>query len=329
MDESVFKELLHDQLISEEEFEKIRLQKYAPLSVFGDVTTMLYAGVVLLAGALGILVYKYIDSIGHAAILSFIGFGCIACFFYCFRHSKKFSYKKIEPPTVLFDYVLLLGCLLMLTFIGYLQFTYNVFGNDWGMATFIPMVLLFSGAYYFDHLGVLSLAITNLAAWAGFTVAPLSVLTSNDFTNDTLIITGVILGVALIVFAFVSEERKVKAHFSFTYKNFGTHLLYISMLAALFHFDHIYFVWFLCVLVVSVVAFQQALKERSFYFLVVVILYSYVAVSYVFIDVFGRIGWSTGLAYIMFTYFILSGIALIRFFIHYNKLLRENAHLQR
>ncbi|MDQ6764326.1 MAG: hypothetical protein M3015_17115 [Bacteroidota bacterium] len=65
----------------------------------------------------------------------------------------------------MFDYILLFGCLSLLTFVGYLQFEYNVFGNKWGLATFIPMVVLFMAAYYFDHLGVLILAIVNLAAW--------------------------------------------------------------------------------------------------------------------------------------------------------------------
>jgi hypothetical protein len=67
------------------------------------------------------------------------------------------------------DYILLLGCLLLLILIAYLQFQYNVFGNRYGLATFIPMVLLFISAYYFDHIGVLTMAITNLAAWAGIT----------------------------------------------------------------------------------------------------------------------------------------------------------------
>jgi len=49
------------------------------------------------------------------------------------------------------------------SFIGYLQYQYSAFGTHYGMATLIPMLALFLIAYYFDHLGILSLAIANLA----------------------------------------------------------------------------------------------------------------------------------------------------------------------
>jgi hypothetical protein len=327
MDAGLFKKLLDEELISDYEYKQVEQQRYAPVSVFWDVTTLLYIGVLLLTTSLGILIYKNIDSIGHGVIIAAIGVGCVGCFAYCFKHAKPFNYDKVESPTVLFDYILLMGCLLLLTLIGYLQFTYNVFGTDWGLATFIPMILLFAAAYYFDHLGVLTLAITNLAAWAGFTVAPLKLLRSNDFTNDTLIISGVILGAALIAFGFFSAGRRIKEHFAFTYKNFGLHMLYISMLAALFHFDHIFMIWFLCIGIVTLLACQQAISEKSFYFLVVVVLYTYIAVSYVFVELIGRLGWSTIIAYLVFIYFISSGIGLIWFFMRYNKRLKQHAHL--
>ena len=66
-----------------------------------------------------------------------------------------------------------LAALLLLTFITYLQVQYNVFGDRFGLATFIPMIILFYCAYYFDHLGVLSMAVANLAAWMGIAVTPL------------------------------------------------------------------------------------------------------------------------------------------------------------
>ncbi len=81
----------------------------------------------------------------------------------------------------------LTGCLLLLTFVGYIQFQYNVFGNRWGLAAFIPMVILFITAYYFDHLGVLIIAIANLATWIGITVTPLKILKENDFNDPHII----------------------------------------------------------------------------------------------------------------------------------------------
>jgi hypothetical protein len=109
---------------------------------------------------------------------------------------------------------------LLLTFIGYLQYQYNVFGNRLGLAVFTPMVILFFAAYYFDHLGVLSIAITNLAAWLGITVTPAEILKDNNFNDARLIYTGIVLGAGLDVFSIVTKRKKIKEHFAFTYKNF-------------------------------------------------------------------------------------------------------------
>ena len=105
-----------------------------------------------------------------------------------------FSLQKTVSPSVFFDYILLLGCLTFISFVGYIQFQYQVFGNRFGLATFIPMVVLFFSAYYFDQVGVLSLAITNLAAWAGIAATPLKILQSSDFSSTNIIITGLLLG---------------------------------------------------------------------------------------------------------------------------------------
>lgn len=326
MDIPLFKKLLEQQLISETEFENIKRQDTAPVSVYWEVTSVLYIGILLLTGGLGILVYKNIDTIGHAVIIALIAAMSISCFAYCYKNSKGYSNQKIESPKVLFDYVLLFGCLLLLTFIAYLQFEYKVFGTDWGMATFIPMVLLFFVAYYFDHLGVLSMAITNLAAWAGFTVAPLNIVDANDFSDKKLIYTGIILGAGLLALSFVSIKRHIKEHFAFTYKNFGAHILFISLLAGLFHFNHIYLLWFLILATVAFLFFKNSIAEKSFYFLVLTVLYFYIGGSYVVCRVLVS-GGSTGGLYTTSIYFIASGIGLIKTLIYYNQFLRKNAHL--
>lgn len=326
MDIVLFKKLLEQQLITEEEFRNIEQQDKS-ISVHSDLSTLLYVGILLLAGGLGILVYKNISSIGHAAILTAIAIVCLMCFFYCFKKGKGYSNEKVATVNIFFDYVLLLGCLLLLTFIGYSQFEYNVFGKNLGLATFIPMLLLFASAYYFDHLGVLSMAITNLAAWAGFTVAPTDILYKNDFNDETLIYTAIILGIGLIAISVVSASNRIKAHFAYTYKNFGLNILFISLLAALFHFTAFYLLWFLVLTIVVVLSFVTALKDMSFYFLVITVLYGYVGLSYVTVDFLFRYDQGIGTFYIAFLYFIASGIGLIRLFISYNKILRKNADL--
>src|SRR5450432_1260805 len=116
MDIPLFVKLLHEELINEKEFNNIALQKDKPVSVHWDLRTLLYLGIVLFTTAVGILIYKNIDTIGHQAMLITIGSVCIICFGYCIKNSKGYSNKKVESPNIWFDYTLLLGCLLLLTF---------------------------------------------------------------------------------------------------------------------------------------------------------------------------------------------------------------------
>jgi len=312
MDHELFERLQKEGTISAISAEKIRtLAANRLFSVHWELKTILYLGVLLLSGGLGVLVYNNIDTIGHQVILLAIALACGGCFYYCFRHKLPFSKEKVPSPNVLFDYILLLGCLLLLTFITYLQVQYNVFGTRYGSATFIPMVILFFTAYHFDHLGILSMAITNLAAWMGVSVTPLNLLRDNDFSSYTLLHSGLLLGVLLIVAALLSHRLKIKAHFAFTYSNFGTHIFLISCLALIFNtLEYGYGAWFLLLVAACAFFFSQAIKLRSFYFVLIIVLYFYVGLSTVIVRLLLEMHDGDGI-FLGLIYFVISAIALI------------------
>jgi hypothetical protein len=317
----LFEQLHRDGFIESKTLAKVKAyDKKAPVSVHWDLLTLLYAGIFLLTTGLGIIIYKNIDSIGHIAVTISIAIGCAACFFYCIRHAKGFSFNKVESPNVWFDYILLLGCSLMLILIGYLQFQFQVFGNRWGMAIFVPMVILFIAAYYFDHIGVLSMAITNLATWVGIAVTPLHLLKDNDFRSSTIIYSAIGLGICLIIAGVYSSRQKIKEHFSFTYKNFGTHLLFIASLSAVFRFSELYLLWFLFLAGICFYYFTVAVKEKSFYFLVITAIYFYIALGYVVIRLLLKSGAEgDGSLYLSLIYLILSAVGLVALLMRYNK----------
>lgn len=292
-----------------------------PISVHWDLRSLLYLGILLSTTAIGILIYKNIDTIGHNVLLAIISILMVACFAYCFKNTKGYSNVKINSSTIWTDYILLAGCLLLLALVGYVQFQYHFFGNQWGLALFIPMVLLFIAAYYFDHLGVLSLAITNLAAWAGIAITPAVLLKHNDFNEEKVMFAGLVIGILLIALSMLSKYKKVKAHFSFTYKNFGIHIFLISVLAILFYYDQFYLLSFLSLSLVVFLLYKDAVKESSFYFLVITLLYFYVGLSYVML-VFVVTG-----AYGVIFYFILSGMGLFVVFKFLQKKIKSNDRL--
>src|ERR1700744_4396677 len=133
---TLFKNLHTEGLISAESLQKADAAESGRLfSLHWELRLLLYLGVILLTGGLGVLVYKNIDTIGHQAVLAFIALVTIACFFYCARKKPPFSWDKVKAPDSFFDYILLLGCLSLLIFLGYLQHEYNTFGDHYGSAT--------------------------------------------------------------------------------------------------------------------------------------------------------------------------------------------------
>ena len=324
MSQPIFEKLHSEGLLSDDSLNKINaFDKRQTLSVHWELRTILYLGVLLLASGLGVLVYKNIDSIGHLAILIFIAALSIGGFSYCFKNKLPFSTLKVKAPNSFFDYVLLLACLCFVIFIGYWQYQYHVFGDRFGLASFIPMVVLFFCAYFFDHLGILSLAITNLAAWAGIAVTPTQILKANDFNSSTIIITGLLLGIALIAVGKLTTMRIFKPHFSFTYTNFGMNIIFISCLAGLFHFNNIFILWFFALIGIAVYFYFEAMKSKSFYFLLMLTLYTYVGLSYVIMySLFEVMQADIGGIYLGLFYFIFSAIGLIMFLIKMNKKLR-------
>ena len=324
MGNQLFEQLHSEGILSEPSLQKIKTTEAGKLfSLHWEIKTLLYLAVLLLSGGLGILVYNNIDSIGHTAVLIFIALVCAGSFYYCLKNKLSFSSNKTASPNAVFDYVLLLGCLTFITFIGYLQYQYNFFGNRYGIASFIPMVVLFLSAYYFDNAGILSLGITNLAAWLGITVTPIEILKANDFNNTSIILTGLLLGTVLIAAAFFTKQKNFKKHFEFTYSNFGMHILFISCIAAMFHFRDMYLLWFLLLMGAAYFFYRRALIGKSFYTLLVTTLYAYIALSYVVVNLLALMSSFDMLpVYIGLMYFIAAGIGLVLFLIRSNKTIK-------
>jgi hypothetical protein len=325
----LFERLQNEGLISDFSLQKVQQKANSGLfSLHWELKRILYLGILLLTGGLGILIYKNIDTIGHQAILAAIGLLCAGCFLYCERKKLPFAAIKVAAPNSFFDYILLLGCLTLITFITYLQVQYTAFGNAYGLATFIPMIILFFCAYYFDHLGVLSMAITNLAAWMGIAVTPLTIFKANNFADAQIIFAGLLLGVALNALAWASKQRNIKAHFGFTYTNFGMNILFIACLAGMFSFDF-YVLWLIPLAAITFYFYRKSHTTASFYFMLMLTIYGYTGISYVIVRLISlllpRLDFEV--VFMVLMYFILSGLGVVIFLTNMNKKLKRNDSL--
>lgn len=324
----IFEDLHAQGLISDKSLENIKKKHASTLfSIHWELKTLLYLGVMMLSSGLGILVYKNIDSISHQAVLAAIGLICIACFTWCYKNTAPFSPEKVESPNSLFDYILLLGTLSFLSFVGYMQFQYEVFGTRYGMATFIPMVFLFWTAYYFDHLGILAMAIANLAIWMGISVTPKHLLQNGDFSSERAIYTYLVLGLFLLLLAYFSRRYDFKRHFSFSYHNYGVHLSFMAIISGYFYYDYLpSLIWLVIFLSLAWVLYKNAFKQRSFYFIMITALYSYVAISGFVLRSLFFMDKSISL-YLAFLYLIGSGFWLVVILMDLNKKISKHDHL--
>jgi hypothetical protein len=213
-----------------------------------------------------------------------------------------------------------LAVISFVTFVGYLQFEYKVFGANFGLATFIPMLVLFFVAYYFDHLGILNMAIANLAIWMGVSVTPKQLLINSDFNSETIIYTYLLLGILLLIGAYLTLRFQFKKHFKFSYQHYGVHVAFISLLAGyIFYYSSAFaMLWMAGLFVLAWFIYKDAYKNRSFYFLLLVILYSYIAISSLVVRVLILMQ-NEGALYLIMLYFIASAIGLIFLLINANK----------
>lgn len=286
-------------------------ERERPFSVFGELRTALYLGVTLLSTGLGILIYENLDTIGHQAVVAIIAALMLGCFGYVWRHRQPYANGLVQNHT-LFDFILLLGCLLFLSLESYLQFAYQAFGTRYGLATALPAFVFIPLAYRFDHRGVLAMGLTALASWVGLTIAPLDVFTSGQFHQTSVIDVAIGFGVAVMGAALFLENRGIKRHFTATYLTLAGNLSLAAALVGWFG-EQAPYLYLLILLGLCAGFVWYARQAQSFFFLLMALVYGYVGVTYLFFrilpeEVLGLVG---------FYYFVFSCAAVVLLLFRY------------
>lgn len=273
-------ELLTEQLVSKgfvtpEQHEEIK--QYKALGIFSlnsELLFFLYLSVLLFTTGVGIFVYKNIDSIGHLAILAVNFMLMLACFYFSFKKAKGFYKEEVFFDSPMYDYLVLTGSILACIFIGYVQYQYAVFGEDFGLVSLFSAAICFSVAYYFDNKSVLSIAITALATFIGITITPQTLLENEIYSNPQLSYYGLALGLLLILWMEYSVRQNFKKHFHIIYATFALNLIGICCIAGLL--ENHWFV-FLPIMAAAVYYFYKVSYQISSTFVLVFsLLYGYI-----------------------------------------------------
>ena len=272
-------ELLEKGLITHEQFQKINpVVSGKIVSVYYELRTLLYLGVMLFTTGAGILIYQNIGSVGHMVSLIALSILMALCFWYTVKHEQGYSNGPVQSPTPYYDYVLLLACLLFISIQGYLQFQYAVLDDNLGWSTLITALVFLYAAYRFDHVGVLSLAITALASFWSISVSPQKWYSGDFFSGSRLYNTAIIFSIMVGGIAFFLDKRGIKKHFTFTYLNFCMLIFFVGGVVGMFHPD-----WLRYVLLIyggCAFAYYMARWRRSFLFLLYAFLAGYIATTF-------------------------------------------------
>lgn len=137
------------------------------VSLFVELNALLYLGVLAFAGGLAWTARTYSDRWGDVAMLvpaSALVAGCAA---WVAAKAPPYSTERVPSPSLAFDYVLYLACLVFGVELGYAQSRFPALQDHWDTLLLGSASLYFAAAYRFDNRFVLSLGLATLGGWFG------------------------------------------------------------------------------------------------------------------------------------------------------------------
>src|SRR5580658_10086433 len=274
------------------------LSRGEPFSLFLELNTLLYAGVLAFVAGLGWTVSTWSHQLGDVLVVTILSAILAACFWYCFSRAPAWSPSEIPPPTLIFDYVLYLGSLTWCVELGYLENRFHVLSGQWDLYLLVSASLFFFLAYRFDNRFVLSLALSSLAGWFGLTISRWPSHQDAAYRQYALLYCLLVgVGGALL------ERRNLKPHFFGTYLNVVANVLFLALLSGVFERQG-YGPWFFALVIACGASLAWGLTRRQFAFVAYAAVYGYVGVSSIFLR---SVNDNTA----VMSYFVVTAIAML------------------
>jgi Predicted membrane protein (DUF2157) len=133
-------------------------------SLHPELRILSWGGAMLLATAAGLVLKNNLERIGPLALAVFMGLAAAGCY--------AFVWWRRARPSVVHDYVLLLGALLVSADVAFIESQFHLLGNAWHRHFLILAMVHGVTAYLFGSRLVLSLSIVAVTAWLGVRETP-------------------------------------------------------------------------------------------------------------------------------------------------------------
>ena len=258
---------------SEQQAHLAGLSRGEPFSLFLELNILLYAAVLAFVAGLGWTITRWSQQIGDILVLTVLSAILGACFWYSFSRAPALSRSETPAPSPIFDYVLYLGSLVWCVELAYLENRFHVLSGQWDVYLLATAVLFFILAYRFDNRFVLSLALSSLAGWFGFT------LSRWQFDQDAAYRRYALLYCLLVGMSGMLLHRNgLKPHFFSTYLHIVTNFLFWTLLSGVLD-RQIFGLWFFGLLIACGASLTWGLTRRHFAFVAYASVYGYVGLS--------------------------------------------------
>ena len=243
-------------------------------SVFVELNTLLYLGVLSFVAGVGWSVATYSARLGDAAILVFLTCVFGWSLYYCFTRALPYSLLQTDQPGLAFDYVLYLGCLILSIELAYLQSRVHPFQIEWDYSLLLASVVFFALAYRFDNRLVLSLALSALGAWGGVRVSDFGL-----FLDGSLRAYALSYGVLVAVAGTFLHSAGIKKHFLEAYLHIAANVLFFTLLSGVGISDGKWLFYLLALLGLAGLAMVEGVRFGRFVFVVYGVVFGYAGIS--------------------------------------------------
>jgi hypothetical protein len=147
-----------------------RIARGELVSLYPVLQTLLYGAVLAITGGVALLLKDRVADFGPVTIALLLGLAALACLGWAARAAPAFSRGPVESPHIAFDYILLLGALLLAADLAWCEWRFTPLGANWAWHLCLVSVIYASLALRFDSRVLFVLALTTFAAWRGVAV---------------------------------------------------------------------------------------------------------------------------------------------------------------
>jgi hypothetical protein len=268
------------------------------MSVYVELHSLLYLGVVSFVVGLGWTFQQYFTNLGDPFILATFTLLVAACLYYCFAYGRPYSHAEVESPNLAFDYVLYFACLVLTAELAYVEFRFHLFRGVWDNYLLFTTAAYALLAYRFDNRFVLSLALAAFAGWFGLKVSTLAFR-----TPDALRASALVYGALITAAGAGLHRRGIKPHFLDAFLQVAANVVFAAVVSGVGD-RPLGLVYLAALLLLSAAAVVLGLRFKRFAYVAYGIVYGYAGFSYRFVSPMSD-------EKFVFGYFVVTGTAVI------------------